>query len=1040
MESERSERTPVRRSLRTYVLLPEPVNPDLVEYSETEWIRKKNTELTQAIRHVHREAGKLDSRGILQLLPVAEMERVRARFQQDDGVDLDTFVKEMLGGVSHTKNITSEERTQLASYLTDLFHSIDVSANGRVDWNELSEYLVNTHDRDMETRYADQLLYSFNKDGSLPVATRTQTKQGSRVFFFPGLDRYVMVENSTFDQSKVTIRLPTSGLPVVATVPHTAQVVAAEYIPELDRLALSDSLGEIHFYELSTNGITGEVTAAVRKKTAGLLPEQTSGVLRWEQHTGLLYSGCRNGEVLGLRCDVESELLPSTKFHLCPHTDVITDMDLLPSQFRLCTASLDSTLKLLDLSNGEVVCNFGAGMPPTRRHHQGVCSVSYSPDYNVIVSAGFELEPLLWVPIAVKNQCVGKLASDIANSLPHKHNLVGARCIPGSPRIVTVDISGLIKLWDVRKMATVQVFQLQSKVSSLQREGLHCVDFAVNPKSDGVVALARLPMGTRLFSFNAMAREDHDPSKAHDAEVTSVAWNPVACTLVTCGGREAKVWDARTGGLLVSFKDLVPAGDRVSSLCVDEKGRRVVLGTHRGLVQTRSCATLALVCSYTPHKGEVCQVLQCDHPAYILSAAWDRKVHVFLDCEWAPPTPVRAITLSASPMCVVHDPAHLLLLVGDKAGRVSCYDSTPARYVTMRPKLPLIFTATWQPRADPKVRILPEAFMLAVRAQQTQGLAASPTASSGPEDLESPLSEPGSGPALGLHSPTSDSQSEPSEGSEELPVEQGLTESEAIDRTLEQYMNPTTCEVTAVVFVAPFPVYVTATTAATLALWSAEYQSSFQALQQWPTFSTRSTPAVVCSMDWDSTRGYLVTGDDNGYVTVWALQGVLAKAGFELSTSASGSRLSRVTTLTPEDKPVVKNSFSVSEDPVTCLKLFPGSSALVLATMKKVTVWSLKGQILGDFQQGSRAGADVLGGRREKGYTFRPPPSPAVPPPTKAKAQGAFAAVAPHATPVFRVEPSVVKGRAPSSSVRQEEAPASEAMEPEGSGLGSRSS
>ena len=48
--------------------------------------------------------------------------------------------------------------------------------------------------------------------------------------------------------------------------------------------------------------------------------------------------------------------------------------------------------------------------------------------------------------------------------------------------------------------------------------------------------------------------------------------------------------------------------------------------------------------------------------------------------------------------------------------------------------------------------------------------------------------------------------------SEEQP--QGpLTDSDAIDRTLERYLNPTTCEITAVAFSTPFPAYITASTA-----------------------------------------------------------------------------------------------------------------------------------------------------------------------------------------------------------------------------------
>jgi WD40 repeat protein len=40
----------------------------------------------------------------------------------------------------------------------------------------------------------------------------------------------------------------------------------------------------------------------------------------------------------------------------------------------------------------------------------------------------------------------------------HNHPLVGVKCLPDTPQIVTADTSGMVKIWDVRNFLCVQTF------------------------------------------------------------------------------------------------------------------------------------------------------------------------------------------------------------------------------------------------------------------------------------------------------------------------------------------------------------------------------------------------------------------------------------------------------------------------------------------------------------------------------------------------------------------------------------------------------
>ena len=42
----------------------------------------------------------------------------------------------------------------------------------------------------------------------------------------------------------------------------------------------------------------------------------------------------------------------------------------------------------------------------------------------------------------------------------HNHPLIGVKCLPNSPQIITADISGMVKIWDVRKFLCMQTFNV----------------------------------------------------------------------------------------------------------------------------------------------------------------------------------------------------------------------------------------------------------------------------------------------------------------------------------------------------------------------------------------------------------------------------------------------------------------------------------------------------------------------------------------------------------------------------------------------------
>lgn len=59
----------------------------------------------------------------------------------------------------------------------------------------------------------------------------------------------------------------------------------------------------------------------------------------------------------------------------------------------------------------------------------------------MLLSAGFDHEAYVWNAYVTDR---------IFLLRGHNHPLIGVRCLEGTPQAVTADISGMIKVWDMR--------------------------------------------------------------------------------------------------------------------------------------------------------------------------------------------------------------------------------------------------------------------------------------------------------------------------------------------------------------------------------------------------------------------------------------------------------------------------------------------------------------------------------------------------------------------------------------------------------------
>eukprot|EP01065_Artemidia_motanka_P001085 TRINITY_DN10513_c1_g2_i2.p1 TRINITY_DN10513_c1_g2~~TRINITY_DN10513_c1_g2_i2.p1 ORF type:complete len:1719 (+),score=372.02 TRINITY_DN10513_c1_g2_i2:65-5158(+) len=565
-----------------------------------------------------------------------------------------------------------EDRPTLEFRLWQLFKAIDHNRLGKIRWDNLVSYLIDSTMKGRAGAVSQQDIkkYTMVKTNEAPALYRLQ-----KLRFLPGLhppaylawvkdkerDVFRLISDTTFE--------PVAGGTHEVPSEH-GPVVSFEVVPAHDALVVATADTCVRFYEMERASLHPRM---MRK--CGVSATR----LKWNDRFGLLYVGTRTGglqvwslspmeRVLPLHAQKIPEPVLVHEASPPPHKDAITDMLFLPFDGNLVTCSLDATIKCLHNRTGAVIKTFAG-------HKRGVQSISYSQQFNLLVSSGVEYNPLAWV-INVPNSRPFTLHD---GTKPHAASLAGVYHIPSTAQCVSVDHNGMIKIWDVRTLQCVQTVNCEPAASKEELKALRWLDFEYHPGHKHIVTAAKRLV--YVLEYNVQGRSV-DPSSAMDYPISCAVHNERTRSFITCAKRDVKVWDDGTGVTTMAFDEVCK--DDIRHLDVDQYGGKMYIGCFDGSVASYNASTGSLVNRVMlPSNCEVVRlcVVPDTTPQLVLCVTTDgvvtliREVHgEMFHAPFLLPGG-RAARLDAK--TIEMDGKLGVFLIGQGRNMVSVWDSTP---------------------------------------------------------------------------------------------------------------------------------------------------------------------------------------------------------------------------------------------------------------------------------------------------------------------------------------------------------------------------
>ncbi|OMJ91134.1 hypothetical protein SteCoe_6398 [Stentor coeruleus] len=487
---------------------------------------------------------------------------------------------------------TNLDKIELTIALRELFEQIDVNHDEVMEWEEFSNYIVESGMIKKDRTFLDAIKNYKPQEWMDPIVHKNEIEH---LFFLPKL-KHLLVMESDSREFKVYDLKQGKFHYLKSVKGHRGAVTAACHAHGMRRVATSANDLTINLWDESSYALQQRISCP----TFPL-------ILAWNRRYKTLYSSGTDAIIYAWDLKEGREKMNCIKMwnpfsaedDKSGHKTVVAALLPIKKMNILVSADLHGNIFLWD-------------MPQNTKRRQlkgqvkGIYSLDWNSEHSCLFSAGLDREAYVWNPYVEKE--IFKLSG-------HNHSLVGVRCVPKTSQVVTGDISGLFRIWDIRTFSTIQTFNIGAKE-------LNCFDITF-PDKKIIAGTKRI----QIYEYD----EPQDRHLVDEGHAICTFYNSLFNTFITVHAKTLKVWNGETGKLQHVFRDIM-RGD-ISCAVLDKYQRKVYVGDSTGRIRAINIKNGAKIKKFSRHKEEVTGLLYWAENRMLISSSWDKKIKIHDDSK-----------------------------------------------------------------------------------------------------------------------------------------------------------------------------------------------------------------------------------------------------------------------------------------------------------------------------------------------------------------------------------------------------------------------
>lgn len=286
-------------------------------------------------------------------------------------------------------------------------------------------------------------------------------------------------------------------------------------------------------------------------------------------------------------------------YTLTAHSSWVTCIAVSPTAATFASSSLDDTIKVWNLSTGELLLNLTG-------HNRGVNTITISPDGRTLVSGSDDYTVRVWS--FLNGALLGALTG-------HNRDVNAVAISPDGKLLVSGGEDRTIRLWS---MSTGALLKTLAEVAGMIKT------IAISP--DGKL-LASGGLDNKVKLWNLRTGEHLQTCVGHLNPVHTITFTADGNTLIT-GSKDKtiRLWDVQTGQLMRTLTDHIRD---VNTLALMQKGRILISGSSDSTIKLWDLAAGKVIATWTDHTDTVNSIALSPDEKYLISGSSDKTIKVW---------------------------------------------------------------------------------------------------------------------------------------------------------------------------------------------------------------------------------------------------------------------------------------------------------------------------------------------------------------------------------------------------------------------------
>lgn len=472
---------------------------------------------------------------------------------------------------------------ELRVRLNQLFSLMDHNERNSIFWEQASDYFADCAARG-SIQPTPSPIYTYDAD--VPIDRGQRTVLDAKVIFDkrgdnPGL-AFLTSDTPRIrspPESVVEIFRPSNLRECESRhwMPQSS-VSSFEFVPHLKSFVTSSADMQLRLYDAKLERSPPQLEVN---------PQESFSILSWSDLWQRLWVGGTSGKMQIWRLPTELTGGPRDRddFQIVHtlhglHKSAVTKIRFLPLDGSIVCCSMDPRLLLLEPHRGDSILEL-------QGHRGAICDVAYQPDNHFLVSCGFDQAVFLWSLHGGRGGPGGHGAPNMSKPTvlledreqPHSRSIISVHCPEGTPQILSLDLSGMLKVWDVRTFRCVQSVDAAPGKRATRDKDLQGSVY-VHAYRDLIFWTKKT---VRRAAYTSK-RSNVDEETAMDTLI-GVQCAAIDGSLVSCTQSALLVWQP-VSGIMSSHYDArsFAEGAEITAFAVDCTGRKVIIGYRGGTV------------------------------------------------------------------------------------------------------------------------------------------------------------------------------------------------------------------------------------------------------------------------------------------------------------------------------------------------------------------------------------------------------------------------------------------------------------------------